>query len=162
MQRKRGGLVPIDEVVSDLDVPVPAIRGASPQARHHFTQADQVDQLVSASEADPDLGFMARMMVLCRLPPLGRFPSLTATHGLRQDINDLRGEVGELREPTKPFRRVQMFNMKRPILTATVVALLALIGACGGDSARSNQEAIAELLPVSARPQEQRQGELWI
>ena len=31
----------------------------SPQARHHFTQADQVHQLVGASEADPDLGFMA-------------------------------------------------------------------------------------------------------
>ena len=45
-----------------------AIRDASPQARHHFTQADQVHQLVSASEADPDRGFMARMMALCSLP----------------------------------------------------------------------------------------------
>ena len=45
-----------------------ALREASPQARHHFTQADQVDQLVSASEADPDLGFMARLMALCSLP----------------------------------------------------------------------------------------------
>ena len=53
MQRKRGGLVPIGEVVSDLDVPVPAIPAASPQARHSFTVADQVHQLVSASEADP-------------------------------------------------------------------------------------------------------------
>ena len=34
----------------------------------HFTQADQVHQLVSASEADPDLGFMARTMALCSLP----------------------------------------------------------------------------------------------
>ena len=38
------------------------------QARHHFTRFDQVDQLVGASEADPDLGFMARMMALCSLP----------------------------------------------------------------------------------------------
>ena len=38
------------------------------QARHHFTQADQVNQLVSASEAVPDLGFMARLMALCSLP----------------------------------------------------------------------------------------------
>ena len=45
-----------------------AIRDASPQALHHFTQADQVHQLVSASEADPDLGFMARLMALCCLP----------------------------------------------------------------------------------------------
>ena len=35
-----------------------------PQARHHFTLADQVNQLVGASEADPDLGFMARTMAL--------------------------------------------------------------------------------------------------
>ena len=45
-----------------------AIREASPQALHHFTQADQVDQLVRANEADPDLGFMARLMALCSLP----------------------------------------------------------------------------------------------
>ena len=68
MQRQRGELVPIGEVVADLDGPVKAILEASPQARHHFTQADQVDQLVRASEADPDLGFMARTMALCSLP----------------------------------------------------------------------------------------------
>ena len=45
-----------------------AIREASPQALHHFTQADQVNQLVGASEADPDLGFMARLLALCALP----------------------------------------------------------------------------------------------
>ena len=39
-----------------------AIRDASPQARHHFTQADQVNQLVGDSEADPALGFMARLL----------------------------------------------------------------------------------------------------
>ena len=68
MQRKHGELTPIGEVFSDLGGPVKAIREASPQARHHFTKADQVNQLVSASEADPDLGFMARMMALCSLP----------------------------------------------------------------------------------------------
>ena len=68
MKRKRNGLVPIGEVCSGLGGPVKEIREASPQALHHFTQADQVNQLVSASEADPDLGFMARMMTLCSLP----------------------------------------------------------------------------------------------
>ena len=68
MQRQRGDLVPSGEVVADLDGPVQAIREASPQARHHFTQADQVNQLVTASETTPDLGFMARMMALCSLP----------------------------------------------------------------------------------------------
>ena len=69
MQRKRGELVPIGEVVSGLDdVLVPAIRDGSPQARRSFTVADQVEQLVTASEADPDRGFMARTMALCSLP----------------------------------------------------------------------------------------------
>ena len=68
MQRQRGEWVPIAEAFSDMSGPVAALRDASPQARHHFTQADQVNQLVSASEADPDLGFMARLMALCSLP----------------------------------------------------------------------------------------------
>ena len=68
MQRKRGDLVPIGEVIGGLGGPVKAIRDTSPQALHHFTRFDQVNQLVSASEADPALGFMARMLVLCSLP----------------------------------------------------------------------------------------------
>ena len=68
MQRKRSELVPIAEAFSDLSGPVAAIRDTSPQALHHFTQADQVNQLVSASEAAPALGFMARTMALCSLP----------------------------------------------------------------------------------------------
>ena len=40
----------------------------TPQARHHFTRFDQVNQLAAAREADPDLGFMARTMALCSLP----------------------------------------------------------------------------------------------
>ena len=45
-----------------------ALREYTPQARHHFTRFDQVNQLVRASEANPDLGFMARLMMLCSLP----------------------------------------------------------------------------------------------
>ena len=45
-----------------------ALREFSPQARRHFTRFDQVDRLVRASEADPDTGFMARLMMLCSLP----------------------------------------------------------------------------------------------
>ena len=68
MQRQRGELVPIGEVVADLAGPVKAIREAEPPGRRYFTRADQVNQLVEAREADPDLGFMARMLVLCSLP----------------------------------------------------------------------------------------------
>ena len=46
MQSKRDGLIPVAEVLSDLGGPVAAIRDASPQARHHFTRFDQVNQLV--------------------------------------------------------------------------------------------------------------------
>ena len=68
MKRKRGELVPVAEALADLPDPVKLVRGASPQARHHFTQSDQVNQLVGASEANADLGFMARLMALCSLP----------------------------------------------------------------------------------------------
>ena len=47
---------------------VKALGDYSPQARHHFTRFDQVDQLVRAALADPDTGFMARLMMLCSLP----------------------------------------------------------------------------------------------
>ena len=68
MQRQRSELVPIGEALSGIGGPVKAIREATPQSLHHFTLSDQVNQLVGASEADPDRGFMARMMVLCSLP----------------------------------------------------------------------------------------------
>ena len=68
MQRERGELVPIGDALSGMGGTVQAIRDASPQARHHYTRFDQVDQLVGASEADPEMGFMARMLALCSLP----------------------------------------------------------------------------------------------
>ena len=55
MSHKRDSLVPIGEAFSCLFVK--AIHAASPQARHHFTRFDQVNQLVGASEADAAVGF---------------------------------------------------------------------------------------------------------
>ena len=68
MERRQGSLVPIGKASSSLDGPVKMIHDTSPKARHHFTQADQVNQLISANESDPDRGFMARLMALCSLP----------------------------------------------------------------------------------------------
>ena len=70
MRQKRGkdGWFPIGKVFSRQGKPEQAIQKASPQAAYHFTRLDQVDQLVGASEADPDMGFMARLMTLCSLP----------------------------------------------------------------------------------------------
>ena len=68
MQSKQDGLIPIGEALADLPGPIQAIRAASPQALHHYSRFDQVNQLVSASEADPEIGFMARLLALCSLP----------------------------------------------------------------------------------------------
>ena len=67
MQRQRGELVPIGEALADLPGSVQALIPSRPTQRH-FTRFDQVNQLVSASEADASLGFMARTMALCSLP----------------------------------------------------------------------------------------------
>ena len=67
MVRKRDGLVPIEEAISHLDRPVKKFRDATPQAVHHFTRFDPVNQLIEASEADPDMGFIARLLALCIL-----------------------------------------------------------------------------------------------
>ena len=40
----------------------------SAQTRHHFTTLRQINQLIEASAAEPDLGFMARLLALCSLP----------------------------------------------------------------------------------------------
>ena len=60
--------VAVGDLALDLpDVQVPARRGRRGQARH-FTQLDQVAQLVAARESDAELGFMARLLALCSLP----------------------------------------------------------------------------------------------
>ena len=68
MPRKRDGFVPIGELTGTLPGIVPRGRAMSAQTRHHFTTLRQVNQLIEASEAEPDLGFMARLLALCSLP----------------------------------------------------------------------------------------------
>ena len=83
MQRRRDGLVPIGHRRGVETRPLwalQALREAPRPAQHHFTQADQVHQLVSASEADPDRGFMARLMARCSLPRTNRQPTSLQAH----------------------------------------------------------------------------------
>ena len=69
MPRKRDGFIPLGDITEAVELPGDrALTRRAPQALHHFTRRDQVVQLVDASEADAELGFMARMMVLCSLP----------------------------------------------------------------------------------------------
>ena len=57
------------EVCLDMkDKSKPALSLVTPQARHHFTRFDQIDDLVGASVADAELGFMHRLLLLCCLP----------------------------------------------------------------------------------------------
>ena len=66
---KRGGFVPLGDIAGAVALPNGrALTPAAPKALHHFTRLDQIDQLVEASEADADLGFMARLLALCSLP----------------------------------------------------------------------------------------------
>ena len=69
--RPVSGFVPIGDVAGGVELPsgrVLSHGAATPQARHHFTTLHQVNQLIEASEADADLGFMARLLALCSLP----------------------------------------------------------------------------------------------
>ena len=64
-----GGFVPLGDIAGAVELPNGrALTPAAPQALHHFTRLDQIDQLVGASEAEPDIGFMARLLALCSLP----------------------------------------------------------------------------------------------
>ena len=71
MPRKRDGFIPLGDVAEAVALPGDRAlthRAAVSPPRRHFTRLDQVTQLVGASEADADLGFMARMLALCSLP----------------------------------------------------------------------------------------------
>ena len=63
MPRKRAGFVPLGDIAETVE-----LIGESPTRPRHFTRLDQVTQLVNARDADPDVGFQARMMALCSLP----------------------------------------------------------------------------------------------
>ena len=73
MPQKRDGFVPLGEIAGAVELPAGRVRTpAAPPARHHFTRLDQINQLLEASEADPELGFMARLLALCSLPRTNR------------------------------------------------------------------------------------------
>ena len=81
MQRQRGELVPIGEVVGVLDGPVKAIREAGPQARHRLIQVDQI----AAALERPQTGFISmRKLVESSV----EWPSCTGPHRLRWNRRD--------------------------------------------------------------------------
>ena len=65
-ERKQAEAQAIEDARAFLDTAAAARR--SPQSVFHFDRADQVVSLVTAREATPDIGFMARLLALCSLP----------------------------------------------------------------------------------------------
>ena len=63
---QRGELVRVGDI--PLDVPGVGRTLTAKRQAHHFTRLDQVTQLVAARDADPEIGFMARLLALCSLP----------------------------------------------------------------------------------------------
>ena len=122
-----------------MDRPVKELREAAPPQRP-FTQADQVHQLVEAREADPDLGFMARLLALCSLP---RSPShlriAAIPHGSRSLVLVLAGLLGcaaVLRSP--PLHAAS----ERILAAAKVCAELDWRDKGGYERAESYREAV--------------------
>ena len=71
MSRKRDEFIPLGDVAEAVELSgdrALASRAVAPRARRHFTRLDQVAQLVGVSEADPELGYIARLLALCSLP----------------------------------------------------------------------------------------------
>ena len=71
MPRKRDEFVPLGDVAEAVELPGDRAlthRTAAAQAVRPFTRLDQVAQLVAASEAGAELGYMARLLALCSLP----------------------------------------------------------------------------------------------
>ena len=66
-------MAPIGNLFSELeDGPVETLRQPSPQAVHHFTQADQVNQLVGAVLVEGDwLWRLAKLNGILYLPDVG-------------------------------------------------------------------------------------------
>ena len=106
----KDGLKPIGAIVKDavsgLDGPVPSIHETPPPARRGFTQADQVDQLVWASEQDPEMGFMARMIALCSASRAPTPATSTSTSGSQRPLQTHHGcrwrQQAPLRQPPAP------------------------------------------------------------
>ena len=106
-----------------------ALREYAPQARHHFTRFDQVDLLVRASEAAPDTGFMARLLMLCSLPRTnpGRQLQYKRVNGPYALIMTAVGpNRPALRESLPPFTRLGLHRGRADPIPRTGSGLFAL------------------------------------
>ena len=104
MQRQRDSLVPAAEVLSGLPGPVQALRETPPPAQRGFTLAAQVNQLVSAREADAPISVSWRAQwrsAPCRAPTPATGFGISASTGRSRSICS-RGQVTSC--PTATYR----------------------------------------------------------
>ena len=73
-------------------LPTKTVKPTRRRQTRHFTQLDQVTQLVAARDADPELGFMARLLALCSLPRTNPKNRIESPCGLRVLVG-ARGRV---------------------------------------------------------------------
>ena len=65
-ERKRAEARGIEEFREHIGNPAPL--SLTPQAVYHWSRDDQADALATAREAEPDTGFVMRLLALCTLP----------------------------------------------------------------------------------------------
>ena len=65
-ERKRAAARGIEQFREYIGTPAPL--AMTPQAVYHWTRDDQAEALAAAREAEPDTGFMMRLLALCTLP----------------------------------------------------------------------------------------------
>ena len=65
-ERKRAEARGIEQFREHIGDPAPLTM--TPQAVYHWTRDDQADALAAAAAAEPDTGFMMRLLALCTLP----------------------------------------------------------------------------------------------
>ena len=117
MPRKRDGFVPLGDVAEAVELSgdraLTTSAAASP-ARRSFTRLDQVTQLVNASEADPELGFITIML---HTPPAtrGRRHDPAGAHGRRDRRVAVHGRVigTTSRAVVADFERVRAVTSRR-------------------------------------------------
>jgi len=90
----KDGLQPVGEVAEEMGL---SRRSRTPQAQHHFTRFDQMNQLIEAREAEPNRGFIARELALCCLPRTdpGRIERYVRQNGPYRLVM-IAGEAGRL------------------------------------------------------------------
>ena len=65
-ERKRAEARGVEQFREHIGDPAPL--AMTPQAVYHWTRDDQAETLAAAREAEPDTGFMMRLLALCTLP----------------------------------------------------------------------------------------------